>query len=127
FNRFVRRILELALGPFALGLGIDTYAVVERIGGAALGVILGIAASLAAIYFWYIFEFSQRRAERKMRDQNEKAEATKLADKVDHVLAEARVVLPGAQALLGFQFAAILIEGFEKLEPAAKYLHLISL
>ena len=50
-----------------------------------------------------------------------------LKSKIDHALTGARVVLPGAQALLGFQFAAMLVEGFEKLPPASKYLHLISL
>ncbi len=29
-------------------------------------------------------------------------EGTKLRDKIEHVLTETRVVLPGAQALLGF-------------------------
>jgi len=52
---------------------------------------------------------------------------TKLADKVDHVLTEARVVLPGAQALLGFQFIAVLAEGFDTLSSTSKYLHLFAL
>jgi DMSO reductase anchor subunit len=43
------------------------------------------------------------------------------------VLTEARTVLPGAQALLGFQFATMLMEGFEKLPESSKYVHLASL
>lgn len=54
-------------------------------------------------------------------------ERTKLSDKIDHVLAEARVVLPGAQALLGFQFIAVLTSGFEKLPALSQYVHLASL
>jgi DMSO reductase anchor subunit len=38
-----------------------------------------------------------------------------------------RVVLPGAQALLGFQFATMLVEGFDKLPASSKYVHLLSL
>jgi hypothetical protein len=37
------------------------------------------------------------------------------------------VVLPGAQALLGFQFAATLTEAFDKLPPILKQAHLVSL
>ena len=37
------------------------------------------------------------------------------------------MVLPGAQALLGFQLIAMLMENFEKLPSASQYLHLVSL
>jgi hypothetical protein len=50
-----------------------------------------------------------------------------ISDKIDHVLMEARVVLPGAQALLGFQFVAVLTESFTQLPAGAKYVHLLSL
>lgn len=53
--------------------------------------------------------------------------ATSLSDKIGHVLTEARVVLPGAQALLGFQFIAVLTSGFENLPALSKYVHLASL
>ena len=52
---------------------------------------------------------------------------TELHDKIDQVLTEARVVLPGAQALLGFEFITILMEGFDKLPASSKYVHVISL
>ena len=39
------------------------------------------------------------------------------------MLTEARVILPGAQALLGFQLAIVLTEAFEKLTPQAKSFH----
>jgi len=38
----------------------------------------------------------------------------KLEDKIVQVLTETRVVLPGAQALLGFQLAMTLMEGYER-------------
>jgi hypothetical protein len=43
------------------------------------------------------------------------------------VLTESRVVLPGVQALLGFQFITVLTEAFDKLPDSSKYLHLLSL
>jgi hypothetical protein len=54
-------------------------------------------------------------------------EKTPLKDRVEQVLTEARVVLPGVQALLGFQLATILMDGFDKLPQSSKYIHLISL
>ena len=63
-----------------------------------------------------------------MKDEGETHRPrTKLKDKIQHVLTETRVVLPGAQALLGFQLVTILMDGFEKLTTVAKYVHLISL
>jgi heme A synthase len=50
-----------------------------------------------------------------------------LNDKVKHVLTEARVVLPGAQALLGFQFVTMLLDDFDKLPESSKQVHLASL
>jgi hypothetical protein len=52
---------------------------------------------------------------------------TNLETKIKQVLTEARVVLPGAQALLGFQFAAMLMDAFEKLPKTSQYVHLASL
>ena len=43
------------------------------------------------------------------------------------MLTEARVILPGAQALLGFQFIAMLAESFAKLPQSSKLLHIGSL
>ncbi len=133
FCRFVRRAILVSLLPFALGLGLDVYIVTGKIGGQVLGAIAGVAAGLTALAFWYVIEFLRRerdgRAEMKdnQRENPENAEDPKLADKVDHVLTEARVVLPGAQALLGFQFAVVLVPGFDQLSQPSKYLHLLGL
>jgi hypothetical protein len=54
-------------------------------------------------------------------------EPTDLANKIKQVLTEARVVLPGAQALLGFQLAAMLTDTFERLPRTSQYVHLASL
>jgi len=47
--------------------------------------------------------------------------------KVEQVLIEARVVLPGVQALLGFQFVVVLTDSFERLPPLSHYVHLACL
>jgi len=43
------------------------------------------------------------------------------------LLTEARVIIPGAQALFGFQFVAMLTTGFERLPQQAKLVHAVSL
>lgn len=53
--------------------------------------------------------------------------ATTLHGKIEHMLTEARVILPGAQALLGFQFIVTLTKSFEKLSYALKIVHFIGL
>ncbi len=134
FCIYVRRAMLSALIFFALGLGIDTYIVVQTVVGDGLGLIAGVLAGAVALVFWYGIEYARRqvdgRAHMKKHESLNNAEPLKdvtLVDKVDHVLTEARVVLPGAQALLGFQFIAVLAEGFDSLSITAKYLHLISL
>ncbi len=50
-----------------------------------------------------------------------------IKEKIDHLLEEIRIVLPGTQALLGFQLVAVFSDGFKTLSAEVKMLHLISL
>jgi hypothetical protein len=135
-HRFTTSIMCVALLPFALGLGVDVFVATEKIFNTAAGIGAGIFASLFALFYWYGFE-AIRKSERSPAIEEKKlmsdhkqgleSEATKLKDKIKQVLTEARVALPGAQALLGFQFATILMDGFEKLPQSSKYIHLVSL
>jgi len=52
---------------------------------------------------------------------------TALKERITHVLDELRVVLPGTQALIGFQFVAIFSQGFTALPVWVRYVHLGSL
>jgi hypothetical protein len=52
---------------------------------------------------------------------------TPLHTKIDQMLTEGRVILPGAQALLGFQFAVMLTKAFGDLPPLARVIHLTAL
>ena len=60
-------------------------------------------------------------------ERKEEAQGTPISKKMDHVLEEVRSVLPGVQTLLGFQLAAMLAEGFDKLPASSKHLHLACL
>ena len=52
---------------------------------------------------------------------------TPLATKIEQLLTEARVIIPGAQALFGFQFVAMLTSGFDRLPQSAKVIHAVAL
>lgn len=136
-HRFTSNIMGLALMPFALGFSLDLYVVAEKLMGRTAGIVAGAALGLTALFFWYGLEAIRRRErepeimEREMESRKKKEQeddqGTKLKDKINQALTEMRVVLPGAQALLGFQFASMLVEGFDKLPASSKYVHLLSL
>lgn len=135
-HRFATIVMGIALLPFALGLGTDFFIAAEFLFGRTQALIAAISASFVALFFWYGIEAMRRRKhkpvvereEEMSKDKEDKKEGgTKLKDKIEQALTEIRVVLPGAQALLGFQFAAILAEGFEKLPQSSKYVHFVSL
>lgn len=138
-NRLLTKYAGLALLPFSLSLGLNMYVATGKLAGHSVSIAAGTITTLVAIFFWYGLEL-MRRSERepeireiqsmcekeKNKEQQESGGA-QLKDKIKHVLTEARVVLPGAQALLGFQFASMLVEGFDKLPLSSKYVHLASL
>jgi amino acid permease len=139
-HRYASRVMLWAMLPFAFGLGIDLYVATQKIIGWKVGVAAGLLGILVAVSFWYLLELYSRRAradeiaearekEREMDEEKDskRDEKDKLSGKIRHVLTEARVVLPGAQALLGFQFIAVLTESFDKLPNLSKYIHLASL
>ena len=125
---FATRVMDWALLPFLLTLGLDFYAVAGKFVGSTGGVLVGTLIATTALLFWYGpgLVWRKKRARRKTKQRAE-MEKTPLKDRVEQVLTEARVVLPGVQALLGFQLATILMEGFDKLPQSSKYIHLISL
>ena len=59
--------------------------------------------------------------------QTEERSSTPLHAKIEQMLTEARVVLPGAQALFGFQLAIVLTQSFEQLPSASKITQAASL
>ena len=126
---FATTLMDVALIPFAMALSLDFYVGTGRILGFAGGVAQGAAIGAIAIFFWYGLAFLSPRAKRKTRTKTKttRANPTELKDKIDQGLTESRVVLPGVQALLGFQFITMFMDDFEKLSNGLKYLHMVSL
>src|SRR4029079_2877277 len=55
-----------------------------------------------------------------------KAEPASLKDQARNVLEEARMVLPGIQALFGFQLIAVFNQRFDKIPFSDQVLHLVA-
>ncbi|MEA2943709.1 MAG: hypothetical protein QOD09_4238 [Bradyrhizobium sp.] len=112
------------LVPLAASLGLSGYVVVERHFGLAAGLAVGLALATAAAFAWFGIELivGSRRDDGSMQVAN-----TPLATKVEQLLTEARLIIPGAQALLGFQFIAMLTSGFDRLPQSVKAVHALAL
>ena len=132
-QKFATTVMDFALVPFLLALAIELYVSTARVLGASGGLIEGTFIGVAALALWYGLGAAARPMRRPKaieKDKEEKApraQRTSLKDKIDQALTEVRVVLPGAQALLGFQLVTIFTDGFEKLPNSSKYIHMISL
>jgi hypothetical protein len=121
------RMVEAALAPFALALGFAVFVVFERSYGTAAGAAVGATITVLALALWYGLELARRHLKGEAMKQAGKTARTPLHDRIDHILTEARVVLPGAQGLLGFQFTAYFTEGWDKLPELSQALHTVSL
>jgi hypothetical protein len=131
-HRYTNRMITSALVPFALALGANVFIATERPFGMGAALTLGLATGAAALLAWFgpeLVRASSRRdaAMRGSPTQDQGGERTSLKEKVNYLLTESRIILPGAQALLGFQFAAYLTEAFEKLPQTSKLAHAASL
>ena len=125
FHRFTMAVMRFVLLPFAIGLSFDLAVAGNRIAGAWAGAASGALTFLAAAAFWYgHFARDDRQGE---EDAEDAMEEPPLEQRIVQVLTEARVVLPGAQALLGFQLAMVLMEPFTQLPRPAQLVHLGSL
>jgi len=130
---FTTHVMESVLLLFSLGIGADFYVSVEDIVGNTTAAAMALAMTAMALLFWYGPRLLVR-GKRKDKDRGGNMNAasdssvpTAVQDKIRHVLTEARVILPGNQALLGFQFAVTLQQGFRDLPSALKLVHLVSL
>ena len=115
-----------ALLPFALSLGIDLYVLFGLRFGSAIGIVIGVAFSLLALSGWYGAEWLLARLW-KVEAPMQTSSDTPVEVRVEQMLTEARVLLPGAQALLGFQLSILLTEGFARLPQPSRIVHAVAL
>jgi hypothetical protein len=123
-HAYAKAMIMLALVPFALALGANFVIATERVLGLTAAWTLGIAAAGLPLLLWFGVPLMQRHPKSSQDGQDEQVP---LKEKINELLTESRIVLPGAQALLGFQLAAYLTEGFDTLSETAKMVHTGSL
>lgn len=122
----VNSLMATALVPFALSLGINVFIVLEQMFTPALASLSAVAITAVALWFW--FGLGLRGLHHKGgKNMEEQQERVSLIQKIDQMLTEARVIVPGAQALLGFQLAVVLTESFDKLPSSSKATHAVAL
>lgn len=127
------RILEattlfaaLALAPFALSLGADIAIVFGFKFGRPTGIAFGLGFAVLALALWYGIEYLLRRPNGKERAMPEEPD-TPIDVRVEQMLTESRVLLPGAQALFGFQLTVLLTPAFDKLAESSRLAHAFAL
>jgi hypothetical protein len=114
----------LGLVPLAVSLVLSCYVVISRHFGMIAGIASGLGLGMLTAITWFGFEYLIGLAPEK--NPMPKSQ-TPLATKIDQLLTEARVIIPGAQALFGFQFVAMLTTGFDRLSHTSKVIHAIAL
>ncbi|MBV8978009.1 MAG: hypothetical protein JO261_09430 [Alphaproteobacteria bacterium] len=127
--RVSARFANIALAPFAVAIGCDMFVVLERFLGSQTA--LGIAAAVAAAAFLLLYGLGEalRPFVSKSDLENAVPQQTKtdLHHKIEQLLTESRVILPGAQALLGFQLVVTMTGSFAKLAPVDRAIHFSAL
>ena len=114
----------MGLAPITAALGLSAYVVLDRHFGKGIGVIGGSSLTALAAIGWFGLELLTG-LQTKIRAMEQST--TPLSIKIDQLLTEARVIIPGGQALFGFQFLAMLTSGFDKLPQTVKALHATAL
>jgi hypothetical protein len=120
-ERATSALAAWSLLPFIASLGLGLFIVFERMFGAVAGAAVGTASAALAGFFW--FGLAGLIGNRRSQDMAAESGATPLSTKIEQMLTEARVIIPGCQALLGFQLIAMLTDAFDELPWDAKIMH----
>ena len=127
-----RRVLALAtvcagaaLLPVAIALALDMFVAVGRVLDPILAGVAAAAFFALAMSCWYAIAWLSKRKESAMVEEAQKP--TPLETQVDQLLTEARIIIPGVQALLGFQLTVTLTQAFAQLPAEAKLAHIAAL
>jgi hypothetical protein len=126
--RLSMRYANYALLPLGAVISCDIYTATRLSFGNPKSVVLASITFLIALGAWYGAGMYLRRHDDKQRGDSLLQETkTSLHAKIEQLLTEARVILPGAQALLGFQLIVMMTKAFGELPSGAQGIHLIAL
>jgi Family of unknown function (DUF6328) len=110
-----------SLLPLTLGLGASVFVVFEHLFGRTAGAMFGLTFTAGSLLLLYGLGLALRRP--SGRKQMPDHAATPLKTKIEQMLTEARVIIPGGQALLSFQFVCTFTRSFKDLPLSIQYLH----
>jgi hypothetical protein len=130
-HRVTTEVLDWALLPFATAMGLNGFVIASflRVRYAAY---IGLVVCLFALAWWYGFAFmnsdprkgahmaSEMAQEERKQEREQRSD---IKDRVKKLLIECRMILPGVQALLGFQLTTFFMQGFEQLSESSKMIH----
>lgn len=133
-GRATARILRIttwfaagSLVVFALGLAVDMFMLLGHLYRAIVGIAAACASFGLAMFGWFAIGWRLRRRLGNAPMDSDEQDDPSLETKVEQLLTEARVIIPGGQALLGFQMIAIYTQAFAKLDSPIKTLHVAAL
>lgn len=130
-----RRTLDLtsslarwALVTLAMGLACAVLVTVATQYGPLAGIVAALVAASAGVLAWQCWGiFLRRDTQQSTRSKAMQDQHADVHERIDYLLTESRVMLPGAQALLGFQLLVPLTTAFETLSDPAKTVHFVAL
>jgi hypothetical protein len=117
------RLASAALMPLTVGLALSAFVAVQLTLGSAAGIAVAAFLGCMSAFCWFGLEISVIGRELGQMQHS----PTPLKTKIEQLLTEARLIIPGGQALLGFQFIAMLTSGFDRLPASAKVVHAAAL
>ena len=119
------RLAGAALVPLTAGLALSAFVVVQLSFGPAAGIAVAGFLACTSIFCWFgleIFVVGHHQESVQMQPS-----PTPLKTKIEQLLTEARLIIPGGQALFGFQLIAMLTSDFDRLPETAKLVHVVAL
>jgi hypothetical protein len=120
--RITTQVLDCGLFPLALAVALCTLPVAVALGFSHVWWPVAATAATATLA-WYAGAFFRKKPQQGSDDEG----TDELEERIKLVLTECRVVLPGAQASLGFLFADVFVDSFAKLPRSSQYIHVASL
>lgn len=125
--RVARRYATAALIPFALAIATDFHVVFAKTAGMNVGLLAASVFSVLCAALWFVLPAAVGRLIGSSPKPPLDNKPATIEQMIEQMLTEARVILPGVQALLGFQLIACFADAYERLPPAAQAAHLAAL
>ena len=119
------RFATYTLAPLGAAIACDLYFAMVVPFGNHISLVFACLAFLLAVGAWYALGLAVRKRPFSRTAMSETT--TSLHTKIEQMLTEARVILPGAQALLGFQLIVMMYKAFGQLPTGVQRVHLIAL